>query len=104
MGDCEYGKLRGKTPWLVHISVTRKILAKSFNLHKRYIPFKYGRVSFIRLTDEKGNVRFLTETFKVDKDLPIEYVKGTIFAKPNLLKFYYDDRIIKIYEYKVNKH
>lgn len=98
-----YGKLKGKTPWVVHTSVTRKVLPKSFNLHKRYIPFKEGRVSFIRLTDEKGNARFFTETFKVDKDLPNEYVKGTIFTKLNLLKFYYDDRIIKMYEYKVNK-
>ncbi len=99
-----YGKLKGKTPWAVHASVTRKVLPRSFDLHKRYIPFKDGTVSFIRLTDEKGNARFFTETFEVDKDLPNEYVKGTIFTKPNLLKFYYDDKIIKIYEYKVNKH
>lgn len=99
-----YGKLKGKTPWLVHTSVTRKVLPKSFNLHKRYIPFKNGKVSFIRLTDEKGNIRFFTETFKVDKDLPHEYVKGTIFTRPNLLKFYYDERIVKIYKYNVNKH
>jgi len=98
-----YGKLKGKTPWNVHASVTRKVLPKSFSLHKRYIPFKDGRVSFIRLTNEKGNARFFTETFKVDKDLSNEYVKGTIFTKPNLLKFYYDDRIIKIYKYNVNK-
>lgn len=98
-----YGKLKGKTPWVVHTSVTRKVLPKSFDLHRRHIPFRDGRVSFIRLTDENGNVRFFTETFKVDKDLPKEYVKGTIFTKPNLLKFYYDDKIIKIYKYNVNK-
>lgn len=98
-----YGKLKGKTPWVVHTSVTRKVLPKSFNLHKRYIPFKDGRVSFVRLTDEKGCVRFFTETFKVEKDLSNEYVKGTVFTKLNLLKFYYDDKIIKIYKYNVNK-
>lgn len=98
-----YGKLKGKTPWVVHTSVDRKILPKIFNLHKRYIPFKDGKISFIRLTDEKGNVRFFTETFKVAKNLPNEYVKGTIFTKFNLLKFYYDNKIIKICKYKVNK-
>lgn len=98
-----YAKLKGRAPWAVHTSITRKVLPKSFDLHKRYIPFKDGKVSFIRLTDEKGNARFFTETFKVGKDLPNEYVKGTIFTRPNLLKFYYDNRIIKIYEYKVNK-
>jgi len=62
----------------VHTSVNRKVLPKSFNLHKKYIPFKDGIVSFIKLTDEKGGIRFFTETFKVEKDLPNEYVKGTI--------------------------
>ena len=99
-----YGKLKGKTPWLVHTSVARRILPASFNLHKRHIPFKDGRVSFIRLTDENGKVRFFTETFLVEKELVNEYVKGTIFTKPGLLKFYYDNKIIKIYKYNVNKH
>ena len=99
-----YGKLKGKTPWAVHTSVTRKVLPKGFDLHKRHIPFKDGRVSFIRLTDEKGNIRFFTETFKVDKELVNEYVKGTIFTKPELLKLYYDNKIIKIYKYIINKY
>lgn len=106
-----YGKLKGKTPWSVHTTIARKILPKSFDLYtrlaaklERYIPFKDGKVSFIRLTDEKGDIRFFTEKFEVDKALPNEYVKGTIFTRQNLLKLYYDDKIIKIYEYKVNKH
>ena len=89
---------------MVHTSVARRLLPKSFYLHKRYIPFKDGKVSFIRLTDEKGRVRFFTETFSVDKELVNEYVKGTIFTKSGLLKFYYDNKIIKIYKYEVNKH
>lgn len=99
-----YGKLKGKTPWVVHTSVTRRLLPVNFNLHKHYIPFKDGRVSFIRLTDEKGKVRFFTETFLVDKELVNEYVKGTIFTKLGLLKFYYDNKIIKIYKYNINRH
>jgi len=98
-----YSKLKGKTPWSVHTSVAKRILSKDFDLHKRYIPFKDGRVSFIRLTDEKGEVRFFTETFLVDKHLVNEYVKGTIFTKQGLLKFYYDNKVIKIYKYLVNK-
>lgn len=98
-----YGKLKGKTPWFVHTSVTRRVLPASFNLHKRHIPFKDGRVSFIRLTDENGKIRFFTETFLVDKELVNEYIKGTIFTKCGLLKFYYDNKIIKIYKYNVNR-
>jgi len=99
-----YGKLKGKTPWAAHTSVNRKVLPGSFDLHKRYIPFKDGKISFVRLTDEEGKVRFFTETFLVDKNLVNEYVKGTIFTKPGLLKFYYDNKIIKIYKYNVNRH
>ena len=98
-----YSKLKGKTSWAVHSSVPRKILPPEFNLHKRDIPFRDGKVSFVRLTDKEGKIRFFTETFLVDKDLPNEYVKGTIFTKQNLLKFYYDGKIIKTYKYKVNR-
>jgi hypothetical protein len=99
-----YGKLKGKTPWTVHTSVARRLLPTDFSLHKRYIPFKDGRISFIRLTDEEGKVRFFTETFLIDKELVNEYVKATIFTKPELLKFYYDNKVIKIYKYTINKH
>ena len=98
-----YSKLKGKTPWAVHSSVTKRVLSPSFSLHKQCIPFRDGKVSFIRLTDKEGKARFFTETFLVDKDLVNEYVKGTIFTKENLLRFYYDGKVIKTYKYKVNK-
>lgn len=98
-----YSKLKGKTPWAVHSSVTKRVLSPSFSLHKQCIPFRDGKVSFIRLTDKEGKARFFTETFLVDKDLVNEYVKGTISTKENLLRFYYDGKVIKTYKYKVNK-
>ena len=98
-----YSKLKGKIPWVIHSSITRRILSPSFSLHKRSIPFEDGKLSFVRLTNKEGKVRFFTESFSVDKDLANEYVKGTIFTKQNLLKFYYDGRIIRTYKYKVNK-
>jgi len=98
-----YSKLKGKTPWAVHSSVTKRVPSPSFSLHKQCIPFRDGKVSFIRLTDKEGKARFFTETFLVDKDLVNEYVKGTIFTKENLLRFYYDGKVIKTYKYKVNK-
>jgi len=99
-----YSKLKGKIPWAVHSSVTRRVLPPNFSLHKQYIPFKDGKVSFVRLTDKEGKARFFTEAFLVDKDLVNEYVKGTIFTKFGLLKFYYDNKVIKTYKYKVNRH
>ena len=99
-----YSKLEGKTPWAVHKTATKKVLPKNFVLHKRGIPFKDGKVSFIRLTDKQGNARFFKETFLVDKDLPNEYVKGTIFTKRALLKFYYEKKLIRTYRYRVNRY
>lgn len=96
-------ELKGKTPWVIDNSVARRILSPSFSLHKRCIPLRDGKLSFIRLTNKEGKVRFFTETFSVDKDLANEYVKGTIFTRQNLLKFHYDGEIIKVYKYKVDK-
>jgi transposase InsO family protein len=99
-----YSKLKGRTPYIIHRSKRKILLSKNFDLHKGYIPFKDGKVSFIRLTNKEGKVRFFSETFLVDKDLVHEYVKGTIFTKSGLLKFYYDKKVIKIYNYEVNRH
>jgi putative transposase len=98
-----YNKLSGRTPWVVHTTVSRRLIPKSDHLQEKAIPFTDGKVSFVRLTDHRGCARFFTETFEVDKDLPYQYVKGTIDTKANLLKFHYDNRIIKAYGYKVNK-
>jgi hypothetical protein len=51
----------------------------------------------------EGNAEFFTEAFKVDKELPNEYVKGTIFTKLGILEFYYNNRIIRIRKYKINR-
>jgi hypothetical protein len=99
-----YSKLNGKTPWVVHTTVSRRLLPKSDRLQDIPIPFKDGKVSFVRLTDHRGHAKFFTETFEVDKDLQYQYVKGTIDTQLNLLKFFYNNRIVNVHEYKVNKH
>ena len=98
-----YSKLNGRTPWVIHTTVSRRLIPKSDHLQEKAIPFTDGKVSFVRLTDHRGCARFFTETFEVDKDLQYQYVKGTIDTKTNLLEFHYDNRIIKVYGYKVNK-
>lgn len=98
-----YSKLKGKVPWAVHTPVARRTLPGTFALHNQHIPFRDGKVSFVRLTDKEGRARFFTETFLVGKDLVNEYVKGTIFTKPGLLKFYYDNKLVKSYQYRVKK-
>jgi len=98
-----YNKLNGRTPWVVHTAVSRRLILKADSLQNKSIPFTDGSVSFVRLTDHRGCARFFTETFEVDKDLQYQYVKGTIDTQLNKLKFYYDNRIVKVLKYDVNR-
>jgi putative transposase len=99
-----YNKLNGRTPWIVHTAVSRRLIPKSHRLQDEILPFRDGKVSFVRLTDHRGCARFFTETFEVDKDLQYQYVKGTIDTRVDSLKFYFDKQIVKVHKYSVNKH
>ncbi len=98
-----YAKLSQSTPGTVHTGVPRRLLPQRFRLHQDGLPWRDGRVSFVRLTDEQGSVRFFTERFVVDPTLVHEYVTGTIYTKPGLLKFTHQGRIIKTYRHTVTK-
>jgi putative transposase len=98
-----YAKLSQRTPWAVHSSQARHRLPKSFALHRHSIPWREGKISFIRLTDRQGTVQFFTERFKVAPGLVHEYVRGTIFTKLGVLKFYHQGQVLRIYRYLVNK-
>jgi transposase InsO family protein len=98
-----YNKLNGRTPWVVHTTVSRRLIPRSQRLQDEKIPFREGKVSFVRLTDHRGCAGFFTETFEVDKDLQYQYVKGTIDTRVDSLKFYFDKQIVKVHKYRVNK-
>lgn len=98
-----YAKLGQRTPGSVHTPKSRHRLPKSFVLHKNRVPWRDGKISFVRLTDEKGAVQFFTERFKVAPGFIHEYVQGTIFTKPGLLKFYHQGRVVRVYRYNVTK-
>jgi putative transposase len=96
-----YAKLAQRTPWSVHTAKSRRLLPKSFVLHHKPLPWRDGKISFIRLTDRAGAVHFFSQRFEITKGLVNEYVRGTIFTKQNLLKFFHQGKIIKVYRYKV---
>lgn len=98
-----YSKLRQRTPWRVHTAKPRRLLPQSFVLHHKSIPWRDGKISFVRLTDHTGAVQFFTERFTVAPSLVHEYVQGTIFTKSGWLKFYHRGRVVRIYRYKVTK-
>ena len=98
-----YGKLGQRTPRQVHTVIPSRMLSKDFKLHRQVIPWRDGWVSFIRLTDSEGRIRFFGQTFLVDRGLVHEYVKGTIYTKTGLLKVFHQGHLTKVIDYPVTR-
>jgi transposase InsO family protein len=98
-----YAKLDGQTPWHVHRKQVGRRLRKGLVFDPQAVPWREGRVSFIRLTDSHGMVRFFAERFAVDTGLIHEYVKGTIDTKSGRLTFTHQGRLVKTLTYAVTK-
>lgn len=98
-----YAKLGQRTPWAVHTAGRRRLLPRRFTLHRQGVPWRHGRVSFIRLTDRAGTVRFFSERFVVDPNLVHEYVLGTISTRAGRLKVTHQGRVVTVHPYAVTK-
>jgi transposase InsO family protein len=71
-------------------------------LHQQKLPISVGKVSFIRLVTAKGTMNVLSQQFKVGKRLKFQYVKATLYTKPQVLKVYHKGRLIKQFDYKLS--
>ena len=98
-----YAKLGQRTPESVHKYRSNSRLSR-FDIATLARTWKDGRISFIRLTDSHGTVRFFTERFIVDPFLAHEYVKGTISTRKSLLRFYHQGHCVKVVRYRVSKN
>lgn len=71
------------------------------------LPITAGRVHFIRLVDEYGDISFLNETWHVHKRLASEYVLATIVTHEQTLRIYHrrsaDDPVdlVKMHHYQI---
>jgi len=99
-----YAKLGQRTPGEAHTASRRRLLPRRFRLPRRGLSWQDGRVSFIRLTDQAGTVRFFSERFLVDPTLVHEYVTGTIDTRMGRLTLAHQGRVVKVYRYVVTKH
>ena len=97
-----YSKLKGRTPSKVHTCRKKDKLKKNFKI-KHEIPFREGKIAFVRLSDSKGCIRFFSESFMIDKSLPNVYMKGEICTNKQILNIYHDGILIKSLDYKINK-
>lgn len=95
-----YAKLGQRTPREVH----RTVRPRPFMRPQEDLPWRDGRISFIRLTDHAGTVRFFSERFLVNPALVHEYVTGTIDTRRGRLTLAHQGRVVKVYRYVVTKH
>jgi hypothetical protein len=98
-----YATLGPHTPWEVHSAHRRRQWASQFTRHRQDLPWREGRVSFIRLTDARGYVRFFSESFLVDTALVHKYAKGTITTRSEQLTCFHQGRRMKWYPYTVTR-
>ena len=98
-----YAKLGCRTPWEVHTAAKRRLLSCRSALHRQGLFWREDRVWFTRLTDVQGCVRFFSESFEVDPTLVHEYVRGTTYTEPGVLKFTHQARAVRVYPYAVTK-
>ncbi len=98
-----YAKLGQRTPQAVHSRLRRRVRLPRLDQKRLRNVWKDGRISFTRLTDDRGCVRFFTERFVVDPTLVHEYVTGTISTRDNRLRFFHQGRCVKNISYKVSK-
>ena len=98
-----YAKLGQRTPDAVHLRRRTTTRVNSLDLSRVCRSWKDGRISFVRLTDHHGTVRFFTERFVVDPTLVHEYITGTISTNDNRLRFSHHGRCLKTIHYRVAK-
>jgi hypothetical protein len=99
-----YAKLKQRTPASVHPHRLRRPPAALTQNAFSHMPWRDGRISFVRLTDRRGAVRFFTERFFVDPILVHEYVTGTIYTRKGFLRFTHQGRTLKALKYKISKN
>ncbi len=99
-----YAKLGQRTPSAMHCRSRHTMPLAGLTLDKISGSWKDGRISFIRLTDHRGTVRFFSERFAVDPRLVHEYIVGSIFTRENRLRFFHQERCLKSIPYIVSKN
>lgn len=98
---------RAQTPAEAQRKLTRRHLrAQEIQAIPESLPMTAGRIHFIRLVDEHGDIALLHETWHVDKRLAGQYVWATLITHERQLCIYYrrssrqQTRLIKVFRYE----
>lgn len=91
-------------------SYNSRYLPESFTFNASYqLPITRGRLHFIRLVKENGNINILNEDFYVDKNISFQYVWTIIDTKDCNMKIWYQaskdapKELLKIKSYKLRE-
>ena len=72
-----------------------RMLPADFQLDFDNIPLAVGKMIFIRLVNQTGNVSILDEVVKIGRRFRFQYVKAVVETHPQHLKVYCNGRLIK---------
>ena len=104
--DYEPFRERAQTPAAAQRQLTRRHLsARAMQAIPASLPLTAGRIHFLRLVDEHGDIRVLHETWHVDKRLAGQYIWATILTHQRQLCIYFRrslrhrTRLVKVFRY-----
>jgi len=86
-----------------------RILNNSLTIPQGKLPLTKGRIHFIRMVDNGGEISVLNEAFKVGKEFINEYVWATICLEKQMLEVFYRAKdpdttvLIEKFEYKLSE-
>jgi hypothetical protein len=86
-----------------------RILNNSIEIPLEKLPLTKGRIHFIRMVDNGGEISVLNEAFKVGKEFISEYVWATICLEKQMLEVFYRAKgqdttvLIEKFEYKLSE-
>ncbi len=71
-------------------SHTTRLLPESFQYDlDTELPITNGKIHFIRLVNERGNINIFNEDFYISKELSFEYIWATIITEKQEVKFFH---------------
>jgi putative transposase len=102
--------LRGATPSQAQQQVTRRHLTdEELQSLPVVLPLTAGRMHFVRLVDEQGQITLLNESWKVGRRLAGQYVWATLSTQRRRLLIYHRHsaqarvRIVKVFRYALHE-
>lgn len=92
--------LQGKTPSEYAQGLELRQLPAGYNWRKRDLQLVKGKISFIRLVRKSGRITLVAnDKFEIGTEYQWQYVLATVNIAAKQLEIYFDERLIKSFDY-----